>query len=380
MTEKLYYKDAYIKDFRATVISQERSEGGFDVVLDRTAFFPEEGGQSSDRGNIGSASVLDVKEKDGVIYHFCDTPPTVGEILDCHIDFEERFEKMQCHTAEHIICGIIHKLYGYGNVGFHLNSEEVVFDIDAPMTRKELDEVAAIANRAVYENRPVTAYFPTKDELRSLEYRSKLELFENVRIVNIDGYDTCACCAPHVAYTGEIGSIAILDFEKHRGGTRIHMLAGKRAEEDYRARCAVTRRISALTSEPQKTIDEAVERLLTEAEGLKQSLKASRITEAELRAELLKGTDKNAVVVIPNFGIPELIAYSNSAVKKVGGILVALSGEEGGFKYVISSGSVDLKALSKEINTALSGRGGGRPEMLQGSFASSLSEIEAYFA
>ncbi len=380
MTEKLYYKDAYVKEFRATVISQERSEGGFDVVLDRTAFFPEEGGQSSDRGNIGSSSVLDVQEIDGVIHHFCDTPPTVGEILDCCIDFEERFEKMQCHTAEHIICGIIHKLFGYENVGFHLNGEEVVFDVDAPMTREELDKVVAIANRAVYENRPVTAYFPTEDELCSLEYRSKLELSENVRIVNIDGYDTCACCAPHVAYTGEIGSIAILDFEKHRGGTRIHMLAGKRAEEDYRARCAVARRISALTSEPQKTIDQAVERLLLEAEVLKQSLKASRMAEARLRAELLTTTDKNAVVVVPDFGIPELIEYSNYAVKKVGGILVALSGEDGNYKYVISSSSVDLKALSKEINTALSGRGGGRPQMIQGSFNSPLSEIEAYFA
>ncbi len=379
MTEKLYYRDAYIKEFSARVLMCGKTDGGFDTVLDKTAFFPEEGGQSADTGEISGVRVLDVREEDGVIHHITDGELKVGREVLGKIDFNVRFEKMQCHTAEHILCGIIHKLYGYENVGFHLSDCEVVFDIDGVLTYEELTRVREIANRAVYENKEVTAYFPDASELSSLTYRAKLELTENVRIVNIDGYDSCACCAPHVSRTGEIGTIAITGVEKHRGGTRIFMLAGKRAERDYAERCRVARRISALTSEPQATIDTAVEKLVKECENLRQNLKSARLREAELRAQIMEKIDKNAVVLLSDFNIPELIAFSNSALSKVGGILVLLSGTDGNFKYVISSRTVDLRVLAKDINSALSGRGGGKPEMLQGSFASSLSEIKSYF-
>ena len=264
MTQKLYYIDQYIKEFDAEVLSVSRVEGGFEVVLDKTAFFPEEGGQTADTGLIGGARVLDVQEKDGTVVHTVDSELTVGSRQRCTLDFDLRFEKMQCHTAEHILCGIIHRRYGFENVGFHLGECEVVFDIDGVLDRAAVDAVLCEANRAVYENRSVTTVFPTPDELPTLEYRAKLDITENVRIVNIDGYDSCACCAPHVSRTGEIGMIAILGFEKHRGGTRLYMVAGKRSERDYNERLAVARRISALTSEPQKTIDVAVEKLAKE--------------------------------------------------------------------------------------------------------------------
>ncbi len=379
MTEKLYYKDAYTKEFSATVLSSSECDGSFDVVLDKTAFFPEEGGQSSDRGYIGSSYVFDVKETEGVIHHFCSSAVPVGTLVECKLDFDERFEKMQCHTAEHILCGIIHKLYGFENVGFHLGDDEVVFDVGGILTREQLDEVVTLANRAVFENRKVTARFPGADELSVLEYRSKLDLTENVRIVSVDGYDSCACCAPHVSYTGEIGLISVIDFQKHRGGTRIFMLAGRRAERDYKERCDVARRISALTSEPQKTIDEAVRRLALENERLKSELKAARLKEAQLRAELIEPTEKNAVVLIDDFGIPELIAMANVALERVGGVLVLLSGEQMNYKYVIASKTVNLKERAGQINSALSGRGGGKPEMIQGSFSTTLSEIKRFF-
>ena len=380
MTEKLYYKSAYISEFKAKVASVTEIDGAFDVILDKTAFFPNEGGQSEDGGFIGDSRVVKVVEKDGVIHHFCNTPPTVGDVLDCKIDFEERFEKMQCHTAEHLLCGIIHSLFGFENVGFHLSDDAVVFDVNGYLSQDDVKKVLSLANRAVFENRPVKAYFPESAALQNLEYRSKSEILGAVRIVEIDGYDTCACCAPHVSYTGEIGIISIFNFEKHRGGTRIYMLAGARAERDYVDRIEISRRISALTSEPQKTIDRAVERLYGENEELKQFVKAALLREAELRADALAPTDKNAVVYIPHFDIPSLIAFSNSAGKKIGGILVALCGENGDFKYVISSKSTDLKVAAKEINTALSGRGGGKPEMIQGSFSAALEQIKEYFA
>ena len=219
MTEKLYYVDAYIKDFSAKVIDVVTDSRGIALVLDRTAFFPEEGGQSADTGYISDSSVLDVKERDGVIYHYVDKTLDVGTEAVCHINFDERFEKMQCHTAEHIISGAIHRLFGLDNVGFHLGKEEVTMDVNGYVTREQLDEVEMIVNRAVFDNVAVKTYFPSSRELTSLSYRSKLDLTENVRIVEVEGYDLCACCAPHVSRTGEIGLVKILDFEKHRGGT-----------------------------------------------------------------------------------------------------------------------------------------------------------------
>ena len=225
MTQKLYYIDAYTKEFDAELISVTAAEGGFDVVLDRTAFFPEEGGQSADTGSIGGARVLDVYEQQGIIHHLTDVSPE-GKQVHCVLDFDSRFEKMQCHTAEHILCGIIHRIFGLDNVGFHLGADEVTFDVDGVLDRSQLDKVEEIANNVVFSNLSVRTYFPSSEELSSMEYRSKLDLTEGVRLVEVEGTDTCACCAPHVSRTGEIGLIKILDFMKHRGGTRIWMVAG----------------------------------------------------------------------------------------------------------------------------------------------------------
>lgn len=378
MTEKLYYKDAYISDFLANVISVDKTDDGYDVVLDKTAFFPEEGGQSSDTGLIGESNVNYVYEKDGVVHHITDSEPTLGEHW-CNIYFDARFEKMQCHTAEHILCGIIHKHFGLDNVGFHLGEDEVTFDVNGVLDRSQLDMIENIASDIVFSNLSVKTYFPSCDELSSIEYRAKLDITEGVRLVEVEGVDICACCAPHVSNTGEIGIIKILDFMKHRGGTRIWMVAGKRALADYRARYESTKKISGMLSTPQSEIAPTLEGYIAECDQTRAALKESRLRIAELEAMRIESTEGSLVILLPDFSIPELIAFSNAAGKKIGGILVALSGVEGDYKYVISSGSVDLRSKVKDINSTLSGRGGGRPEMIQGSFAASLSSIKEYF-
>ena len=378
MTDKLYYKDAYIKEFCANILSVKKAENGFDAVLDKTAFFPKEGGQSADTGTIGSSRVLDVYEKDGVVHHILDTEPT--EItVNCKIDFDERFEKMQCHTAEHILCGIIHKLFGLDNVGFHLGDDEVTFDVNGVLDRAQLDRVENLANEAVFSNIKVESIFPSKEELSHIEYRAKLDITEGVRLIKIGDVDCCACCAPHVSYTGEIGMIKILDFMKHRGGTRIWMVAGKRALFDYRKRYENIKKISGYLSTPQSDVADTLETYISDSENTKSVLKNARLKIAELNAEAIEKNEGSAVFLLPDFSIPELIAFSNIANKKIGGITVALSGCEGDYKYVISSNSVDLRAISKDINSALSGRGGGRPEMIQGSFGATLEMIKKYF-
>lgn len=379
MTEKLYYKDAYIKEFSATVTGITENEGVFAVTLDRTAFFPEEGGQSADTGELGGISVKDVKEIEGVIYHYLDEPLELGATVTARLDFATRFAKMQVHSAEHIISGIIHRLYGFDNVGFHLGEPEVTMDINGVLTREQLDEVEDMANAAVFRNVPIRAYFPTEDELKTAVYRSKLDLAEGIRLVEIGEYDVCACCAPHVAYTGEIGLIKILDFEKHKGGLRIYITAGERALLDYRTKYGNVRRISALLSEPQVSVADAVSRLLIANEELRAALKAERMRLAALKADAIPRAEGNSVVLYPDMTVDELRELCNSAVGRIGGLLVALSGTDGDYKYVIMSEKQDVSRLAKDINSALSGRGGGRGNMIQGSFYTDLDTVKAYF-
>ena len=377
-TEKLYYENAYTSDFYASVISTQSIDGGYDVILDKTAFFPEEGGQSADTGYIAESRVLNVYEKDGVIHHITDTEPTLGEHW-CSVDFDSRFEKMQCHTAEHILCGIIHSLFGFDNVGFHLGDDEVTFDVSGVLDREQLDRVEEMANEVVFSNIQVEAFFPPERRLPYIKYRSKLDIAEGVRLVRIGEVDICACCAPHVSSTGEIGIIKILDFMKHRGGTRIWMTAGKRALIDYRRRYENIKKISGMLSTPQSDVAVTLEGYISDCEEIKAALKSARLKIAELYAMTVEPTEGNLVILLPDLTIPELIAFSNIANKRVGKITVALSGSDGDYKYVISSSSVDLSTLSKDINAALCGRGGGRAEMLQGSFATTLEEIKNYF-
>ena len=379
MTEKLYYIDAYIKEFSATVTDVITDSRGVALVLDRTAFFPEEGGQSADTGYIAGARVTDARERDGVIYHYVDKPLEVGTKAECKIDFADRFEKMQCHTAEHIISGAIHKTFGFDNVGFHLGATEVTMDVNGYLTRDQLDEVEMIVNRAVFDNVAVKTYFPSVEELSSINYRSKLDLTENVRIVEVEGYDLCACCAPHVAYTGEIGLVKILDFEKHRGGTRISIAAGYRALRDYRVKYANILKTSALFSEPQATVSAAAEAFLTSYEELKARLKQTRLALARLEAERIPETTDSYVGYYPDFNPDELREVVNSAKSKVGGILIALSGADGDLKLVMSSAKVELAPVSKKILSDLGGRGGGRDNMIQGSVSATPDDVRAYF-
>ena len=380
MTEKLYYTDAYIKEFEATVVDSYAEDARFVAILDKTAFFPEEGGQSADTGAIGDARVIDVRERNSVIYHYVDRKLNIGSKVICKINFDERFQKMQCHTAEHIISGAIKRMYGFENVGFHLGASEVTMDINGYLTRAQLDEIELIANRAVFDNVPVKTYFPNKEELQALSYRSKFDLIDDIRIVEVVGYDLCACCAPHVAYTGEIGLVKILDFEKHRGGLRINIAAGYRALYDYRVKYANVSRISAIFSEPQDTVADAAESFAISYEDLKCKLKNSGLNNARREASQVKHTSGSFVCYYSNMSMDELREFVNNAKEKVGGILVALSGSDDNYKYIMTSAFIDLTSIYKRINSDLCGKGGGRDNMIQGSFLSSFDRISQYFA
>ena len=378
MTEKLYYVDAYIKDFTANLLECRAEGDRYAVILDKTAFFPEEGGQTADGGMIADARVLDVVEKGGEIIHYVDKELALGEVA-CSLDFEPRFEKMQCHTAEHILCGIIHKIWGYENVGFHLGADLITFDVDGELSRADLDRVEIIANTYVFENRKITTAFPTPDELREITYRAKLDLTEGVRIVTVEGVDACACCAPHVSRTGEIGIIKILDFMRHRGGTRIFMLAGRRALLDYHRRYLVSKEIGALTSTPSTEIAAAVGSMKAELEREREANKELRHALARNLADGIAKTDGNRVVYSPDLLPEDMRVVLNLANDRVGGFLVLLTGTDGDLRYILSKNSPDIRAELKEINCQLNGRGGGRGGVAEGRFAATLDDVVNYF-
>ena len=380
-TIRLFDIDSAQVAFDAEVISCESVDGGkYDVVLDKTLFFPEEGGQACDTGTLGGKDVIRVYEKEGIIHHVLTSPLKSGAQVSGEIDFETRFRKMQSHTAEHIVSGLIHKNFGLCNVGFHLSRDEMTADFDGELDKNQLEFIETLANKAVFECHSVKGYYPDAETLAGLEYRSKLDLTENVRIVEIEGVDKCACCAPHVKNTGEIGIIKILRAEKYKGGVRLYMKAGYDALDGYRAEYEQARRISIAISAPHDEVADGVDNLLREMDALKGKISRMKREIMEYKLSRIEYTEGNLVLFDDEGDMLSLRNLVNEAKKLCGGICACFSGsDECGYRYIISSTNVDLRAKAKEINTVLSAKGGGSSEMIQGSCGAKREDIEKYF-
>ena len=400
-TIRLFDENSHLYTFAAPVLSAApgKAPDTLDVILNATAFFPEGGGQYPDPGALADCPVLDVQEKDGVITHTVsiahlggqDHPFAEGASVIGRVDPATRLARMQNHTGEHIISGIVHRLYGYRNVGFHLGDRngapDVTLDFDGVLTRAQLDEIEDEANAIVTACLPVKAYYPSPEELAALTYRAKLDLSEGVRIVQIgedsDVKDRCACCAPHVENTGEIGLIKLLDFIHYKGGVRIHMLAGPWALRDYRRRYAAVASMAAAMSVKQEEVTVGFERLQAEIEDRKRAAAVLRGKLEEHTVAAITPTAGSLCLFDEGLEALEMRRLLNAAVKKCGRLCGVFTGsDENGYRYVIGRGdpAIDLKQMTKDINTALSARGGGSSEMLQGSCSAKRADIEAYFS
>lgn len=369
MTEKLYYHDSHKDSCHATVLSCEWNEKKkcFEVVLDQTIFFPEGGGQYADTGVLGDANVLDVQEKKDVIFHYTDKELKVGTEVVGTINYAERFSKMQQHTGEHIVSGIVHRTFGYDNVGFHLGQELVTMDFNGTFTPEQLSQVEYEANEAVVKNLPIVVTYPTKEELDQLDYRSKKELIGQVRIVEILGYDVCACCAPHVKLTGEIGIIRLIDAVKYKGGTRVTMVCGFRALKDYRMKEDNIREISRLLSSKPEESAQAVHRLQDESRMWKDKLVHSQSRAMEQILDHLPENVENYVIFEEDVDKNVARRFVDEGKGRCSGICgIFLGNDTDGYRYILGSESVDLKAFSKGFHETLGGKGGGKPEMIQG--------------
>ena len=392
--KKIYYEDVHMTEFEATVTEciYDEKKKIYKIVLDQTAFFPEEGGQVADKGTITVISetgfepaalpLLDAHIKNDIIYHYVEKEIPVGTRVQGNVDWEQRFDFMQQHSGEHIISGLVNKQYGYDNVGFHLGLQEVTLDFNGVLTLEQLREIEVQANEAIWENIPINIAFPSSKELADLEYRSKLDLTENVRIVTIPGYDTCACCAPHVDTTGQIGMIKITNVQSHRGGIRVNILCGGRALQDYTVKQNNAAAISASLSVKQDLIAEGVERL--KEENFKQKEVVNR-----LQANVLKNLAMNlpapeeashAILFVEPMDDIAIRNLINDLVSRYSGYVGVFWGNDtDGYRYIIGSQTKDCREIATTLREQFGAKGGGKAPMIQGNVGAKEEQLRAIF-
>ncbi len=382
-TQKLYYEDVNKRVFFARVLSCEQAKEHWNIVLDRTAFYPEGGGQPGDNGVLNCVNVLDTHEKNGEILHVTDAPLPVGARVVGGIDWPLRRSRMQEHTGEHIFTGVLHRFFGVNNVGFHMGSACVTLDLDKPLTEEQIELGETLANEAVFQDLPVEITYPTPEELKTLHYRSKKELSGQVRIVTIPGYDVCACCGTHVTHTGEIGLIKVIGWMHYKGGVRISILCGSRAMQHFDMCQNTVTAISGQLSAKPEAVMEAVQRLQQERDALRQQLATAQNDLFAAKAQTMQPGDNGILCLFENGLEPDgLRRFSTMLAPKCSNLAAVFSsGKNGGYQYAVAGAAgKDVRAFGKEMNAALKGHGGGKPGFVQGSVQASRKEIEAWFA
>ena len=379
-TRKLFYEDSHMRTFSATVLSCEEGEKGWEVILNATAFYPEGGGQAADTGTLNGIRVKDTRERGETVVHFCEAPLEVGAVAEGTIDWENRFHRMQQHSGEHIVSGIINRRWGYHNVGFHMGTDIITIDFDGVIPAEELASIEAEANGAVWSNLAVKCWYPSEEELPSVFYRAKRALPWPVRIVQVPGFDSCACCGTHVKATGEIGLIKLFSVIGFRGGTRMEMACGASALKLLNQAYEQNRQVSQAFSAKIEETGAAARRMNEVEAALKY-----RITGLEKRifgdiaaSYAGKGDVVHFEENLDNTAVRDL---ADAIAENCGGTAAVFSGsDEGGYAFCLVTRSGDLRQLGKEMTKALNGRGGGKPIFQQGRVQAKKAEIETFFA
>ncbi len=373
---KLYYEDSHLQEFTATVTGCTEVKNGWEITLDTTAFYPEGGGQACDLGKLGDGNVLAVREEGEQVIHLCDKP--LRGTVTGQIDWERRFDLMQQHSGEHMVSGVVHKLYGWHNVGFHMGSELVTIDFDGPIPAEDLPKIEDTVNRAIWQNLPVKCYYPTEEELSTLPYGRKKDLPWPVRIVEFPAIDLCACCGTQVKHTGEIGLVKLFSCVKFHQGVRIEMACGNRAlallSDAYQQNKLVSQAFSAKIGETGAAaarMNEALNAEKFRAAGLEKRLFAY-IAQSYVNQSLAVHFEEGLSPVANRELCDAIAGYATMAV--------TLSGtDEAGYSICIISRTADAKALGIAVTTALGGRGGGKREAFQGTVPATCQQLEDFF-
>ena len=376
MTEKLFYEDSHMITFSAIVKACEQKGDYYEAVLDRTAFFPEGGGQYADTGVIDGVRVLDAQEKDGLIFHKMEGPLEVGKTVEGQIDWEERFSKMQNHSGEHIVSGLVHGMFGYDNVGFHMGKDAITMDFNGTLTKDDLKVIEKKANEAVVKNFDIEILYPTTEELKDIVYRSKIEIEGQVRIVKFPGYDVCACCAPHAKKTGEIGLIKLIGLQNYKGGVRVSMLCGFRAMEDYNEKAESVKAISIMLSAKENEVAQEVAKLKEELQAQKNKVADMQKMLLQYKANEIEANQDLVMVFDSELDGNNPRELMNMILDKNTEVAAVFAGDDHrGYRYVMGSRTMDVRPFAKELNNMFQGRGGGKPEMVQGSLCGTEERI-----
>ena len=379
-TVKLYESNPYSTDFVAQVLSCSKQGNQYTVVLDQTMFYPEGGGQPCDKGMLDGTQVLQVREKDGVIEHIVGQEITVGESVVGSVNWEYRYDLMQQHTGEHLFSGIAHTLFGVDNVGFHMSADVITLDLNGILSETALQQIERQANQAIWANVPVNCYYPTKEQLELLHYRSKKEIEGPLRLVEIPGFDLCACCGTHVARTGELGLIKMCNFERFRGGVRVQIVSGRRAYDYVCMTTAQNHAVGVALSVKACDTGDAVQRLIEENNANKA--RVATLEEkafADLASQYAEARDP--LVFAEGLTPDGLRRLTNALLKVCGGHCAVFTGtDQTGYQYAIWEVNGNLSALGEALNSALDGRGGGKPDFIQGSVRAQHADIVDFFA
>ena len=382
MTKRLYEEDAYLRHFEANVLACEADGDDYLILLDRTAFFPEGGGQAADTGTLDGIPVTDTQIVDDLIYHRTHAPLEIGKTVIGVLDFDARYDRMQNHTGEHIVSGLVYATFGIPNVGFHLGSEETTLDFASPLSREELDYIEDRANEAIWRNLPISARYLSEEEKQTVAYRAKKEIPGPLRLVTIPDIDACACCAPHVKSTGEVGLIKLLDFIHYKGGIRVRMLCGRRALADYRQKYATLSAISHACSAPQWECAVAVDRLLTDLNDRKQEIATLRREALDRQISTFTTNGRGHILYFSDFDDDRALSHlALGGAARTNGLCAVFAGEdEGGYRVAIASDTRDLRTLLPRLREALCLRGGGNERLVQGRSTATRTAIEALFS
>ena len=378
-TEKLFYQDAYLKETTAKVLECRKGKHGYEIVLNRTCFYPEGGGQPGDRGTLNGIPVTDTHEKDGMVLHYTDSPLEPGTEVTAVIDWARRFDLTQQHSGEHMVSGVIHAKYGYDNVGFHMGSDVITVDLNGMLDDAQLAEIEREVNERVWEDKEVVITYPDAEELKTIDYRSKKELTGQVRIVTFPGVDVCACCGTHVTHTGEIGMVKLLSVVKFHDGIRMEMICGKRVLDYLNMVNEQNHQISMKLSAKMDRTADAVQRL--QDENFRMKGQVARMEEEMFRAEAKKWEGAGSVLIFKEGLEADSVRKLADAVMNTceGCCAVFSRNEDGSYKYAMGEIDGDLRQYTKEMNAALNGRGGGKPFFVQGSVQAAEDEIRNFF-
>ncbi len=378
-TRKLYYEDSHLRSFQAEVVSCEETEKGFAVILSATAFYPEGGGQACDLGTLGGAGVLDVREQGEYVIHLCDRALAVGSIVSGEIDWERRFDLMQQHSGEHMVSGVIHRRYGWHNVGFHMGSDVITIDFDGVVPAEDLPGIEAEVNAGIWANLPIRCWYPAAEELPRVGYRTKKALAWPVRIVEVPGFDKCACCGTHVQSTGEIGLVKLFTSIGCRGGSRMEMACGKRAMALLNQTYDQNRQVSQAFSAQISETGSAARRM---NEALEQEKFHCAQLQKKLFAYIARGYAScgNALHFEAGLDSVRVRELADAIAEVCGGRAAVFSGNDGaGYSFAMVIRQGDLRSFGKAMTAALNGRGGGKPIFQQGRVQADRATIEAFF-